>query len=102
MKPPLKHINDLLENYDIDLEKIQQEIQTSKAKTVLLQFPDGLKPYAAAVVDYLEEKFPKIQLMIWLGSCFGACDIPPVESKHIRPKIDLIIQFGHSAWKTEK
>jgi 2-(3-amino-3-carboxypropyl)histidine synthase len=100
MKTNSRHINDLLENYEIDLEKIEKEIKSSKAKTILLQFPDGLKPYATSVADYFQGKFPKLQFMIWLGSCFGACDIPQVS--HLKPKIDLIIQFGHSKWKTEK
>ena len=93
-------INDLLENYDISLDEIEKEIKSSKAKTVLLQFPDGLKPYATAVTGFLQSKFPKTQFMIWLGSCFGACDVPQVS--HLKPKIDLIIQFGHSKWKTPK
>lgn len=89
-------INDLLENYSLDFEKIEKEIKSSKAKSVLLQFPDGLKPYATAVTDFLQSKFPKLQFMIWLGSCFGACDVPQVS--HLKPKIGLIIQFGHSPW----
>jgi len=61
----------------------------------LLQFPDGLKPYATAVVDYLEEK-TSAEFLIWFGSCFGACDTP-IGLENIKPKIDLIIQFGHSS-----
>jgi len=102
MKTSHFHINDLLENYEIDLKSIEHKIKSSKAKQVLLQFPDGLKPYATSVVEYLEEKFPKTQFMIWIGSCFGACDTPPVQASHIKPKIDLIIQFGHSEWKTKE
>jgi 2-(3-amino-3-carboxypropyl)histidine synthase len=87
-------LSDLKEQYDIDLNAIEKKIKKSKAKTVVLQFPDGLKPYSLAVKDYLQNKFPKITFTIWLGSCFGACDVPPVEGK-----ADLVIQFGHSAWK---
>ena len=92
--------------YDLELEKVVLEIKNKKAKLVLLQFPDGLKPYATAVVDYLEEKlahkgvppdmqdgiFGGITFLIWLGDCFGACDTPNLGDT----KVDLVVQFGHS------
>jgi len=89
-------LTDLKEIYDINFKEIEDKIQSSKAKTALLQFPDGLKVYSTAVSNYLQEKFPRITFTIWLGSCFGACDIPPVENK-----VDLIIQVGHSEWKSQ-
>jgi len=87
-------IEQLNEKYDLELEKVIKEIARAKAKFVLLQFPDGLKPYATAVVDFLEEK-TKATFLIWFGNCFGACDTP-VGLEKIKPKIDLIIQFGHN------
>jgi len=86
--------------YDLELEKVISEINTlkgtnkKKAKLVLLQFADGLKSYATAVVDYLEEK-TDVTFLIWLGDCFGACDIP-ILGKDLENKIDLIVQFGHN------
>ena len=91
----MKTIQELEEKYDLELNKIISEIKNKKVKLVLLQFPDGLKPYATAVVDYLNEK-TNAEFLIWFGSCFGACDTP-VGLEKIKPKIDLIIQFGHSA-----
>ncbi len=93
----IKTIEQLNEFYDLNLEKILSEIKKSKAKLVLFQFPDGLKQYAVSFVDYLEEKTnKKINFLIWFGSCYGACDIP-VGLENIKPKIDLIIQFGHNS-----
>jgi 2-(3-amino-3-carboxypropyl)histidine synthase len=89
-----KTIEELEEKYNLELEKIISEIKKNKAKLVLLQFPDGLKPYATAVVDYLKSK-TKAEFLIWLGSCYGACDTP-VGLERIKPKIDLTIQFGHN------
>jgi len=88
-------IYDLQEKYDLNIENIKSEIKKSKAKTVLLQFPDGLKPYAKSISSYLEKEFSKTRFAIWLGTCFGACDIPNAQGK-----ADLVIQFGHSPWKT--
>ncbi|MBS3076310.1 diphthamide synthesis protein [Candidatus Pacearchaeota archaeon] len=87
-------IEDLNEKYDLELDKVVEEIKKSKAKLVLLQFPDGLKVYATAVIDYLEEKTSS-EFLIWMGSCFGACDTP-VLGKDLEKKIDLVIQFGHN------
>ena len=89
-----KTINELQEKYDLELGKIISEIKKTKAKLVLLQFPDGLKPYATAVVDYLREK-TNAEFLIWLGSCYGACDLPTRIEK-LNPKIDLTVQFGHN------
>lgn len=72
--------------YNLELPRIINEIKRTKAKTVLLQFPDGLKSEATKVAKQLE-KYAKVY--IWLGSNFGACDVPNV-------KLDLVINFGHS------
>lgn len=90
----MKTLKELNESYDLDLESVAKRISNSEAKLVLLQFPDGLKPYATAVVDFLEEK-TSAEFLIWFGSCFGACD-SPVGLDNLKPKIDLVIQFGHN------
>ena len=81
-----------IQDYDLEIESIVKTINKEKCKRVLLQFPDGLKPYATAVVDELEKK-TKAEFLIWMGSCFGACDIPTIPKEM---KIDLVVQFGHS------
>jgi 2-(3-amino-3-carboxypropyl)histidine synthase len=91
-----KTILELEKEYNFEFEKIIKQIKTSKAKRVLLQFPDGLKPYATTIVDFLEEKtVKKVQFLIWMETCFGACDTP-VLSKKIEKQVDLVIQFGHN------
>jgi len=91
-----KTIEEIEEIYDLQLERIISEIKKKKAKMVLLQFPDGLKPYATTIVDFLKEKLEnKTEFLIWMGSCFGACDIP-ILGKKLEKEIDLVIQFGHS------
>ncbi len=92
MKPHT--LSELNEKYDLELEKVVSLVKKKKAKLVLLQFPDGLKPYATAVVDFLREK-TKAEFLIWFGTCFGACDTP-VLGKELEKKIDLVIQFGHN------
>jgi len=88
----IKTIQELGENYDLELKNVISKIKKKKVKLVLLQFPDGLKPFATVIVDYLKEK-TNAEFLIWFGSCFGACDVP-VGLENM--KIDLIIQFGHN------
>jgi 2-(3-amino-3-carboxypropyl)histidine synthase len=84
------NLSDLEEKYELELGRILEEIKKMNAKKVLIQLPDGLKPYAVPIADYLEKE-TKAEIRIFLGDCFGACDIPESDS-------DLIIQFGHAPW----
>jgi len=80
-----------MSSYDLELDKVVKQINKQKAKSVLIQLPDGLKPKATEIVNTLQEK-TKANIMIWFDTCFGACDIPKAD-------VDLIVQFGHSPWK---
>lgn len=81
--------------YDLELEKVAKEIKKSRAKNVCIQLPDGLKPEAGNIAKELEEK-TGANIMIWAGSCYGACDVPlSVENLGV----DLLVQWGHSAWE---
>ena len=93
----VKELRELEEKYNLELNKVINEIKKTKAKLVLLQFPDGLKSYATSIVDFLEENTDKkTEFLIWMESCYGACDTP-TGLENIKPKIDLVIQFGHNS-----
>ena len=83
-------LEDLEEKYELELDRIIGEIEKSGVKSVLLQLPDGLKPWGPVLVDYISEK-SDVEVMIWLGDCFGACDLPD-------SNCDLVVQFGHAEW----
>jgi len=88
-----KNVNELLDLYDLEIEKVVKGINENNAKRVLVQFPDGFKNYASEIVALLEEK-TGAEFLIWFGSCFGACDYPVgIEGL----EIDLFLQFGHSS-----
>jgi 2-(3-amino-3-carboxypropyl)histidine synthase len=80
----------LEKDYELELERVVAEIKKAGAKSVLLQLPDGLKPWGPVLVDYLEGE-SSAEISIWLGECFGACDLPD-------SGCDLVVQFGHAAW----
>ena len=81
-------------NYDLELETVINKIKSENARFVCVQLPDGLKPRAGEVAKELETK-TNAKVVIWLGSCFGACDLP-VEVERLG--VDLLVQWGHSEW----
>jgi len=88
-----KTIEEIEKEYDLELNSVVSNIKKQKARRVLLQFPDGMKPYSTVIVSELEKRCKNTEFLIWLGSCFGACDTPNIPEKL---KIDLLVQFGHS------
>jgi diphthamide biosynthesis enzyme Dph1/Dph2-like protein len=102
-------------DYDLELERAVNEIKKlackrsaqfriskrsaqSPAKRVCIQLPDGLKQKATEIAQELEEK-TGAEIFIWLGTCFGACDIPQGLEEL---GVDLLIQWGHSQWLRTK
>jgi 2-(3-amino-3-carboxypropyl)histidine synthase len=84
-----------MNDYELELEKAVKEIRKAGARLVCIQLPDGLKRYADEIQKEIESK-TKADVIIWLGSCFGACDIPRgLENIGV----DLLIQWGHEEWK---
>ncbi len=81
--------------YDLELEKVIKKIRQQNAKLVCIQLPDGLKPKANIIQKELEQN-TDAEIIIWGGSCFGACDIP-LEVENLG--VDLLIQWGHSEWE---
>lgn len=75
--------------YDLELIKVVKEIKKNRSKKVCIQLPDGLKDKALEIVNFIE-KNTNAKCLIWLGTCYGACDIPNLKG------IDLLVQFGHS------
>lgn len=99
----IRSLNDL--EYDLELDRVAREIKAKKAKRVLIQLPDGLKPFASSIAEAIKEKTgaksrDKPEIFIYFGTCFGACDVPVEEAKSA--DINLIVQFGHSPWNFGK
>jgi 2-(3-amino-3-carboxypropyl)histidine synthase len=76
---------------ELEIDKVIEKINNNKLKRVCIQLPDGLKPQANYIQKKITEK-TDAEVVIWLGSCFGSCDVPE-EVKKL--KVDLLVQFGH-------
>ena len=83
----------VMQNYDLELNRAVAEIKKNKAKSACIQLPDGLKPKACEIQQHIE-KNTNASVVIWFGSCYGACDTPKVD----KLGVDLLIQWGHSEY----
>ncbi|MFH1915780.1 MAG: diphthamide synthesis protein [Nanoarchaeota archaeon] len=81
--------------YKIDMETVISEIKKNKAKRVMIQLPNGLRPRAKEITDTIRKE-TRAEVVIWAGSAYGACDIPIGTEKL---GIDITFHFGHSAWR---
>lgn len=80
--------------YDLELDRVVEHIRKQEAKLVCIQLPEGLKPDAKGIQERVERD-TGANVIIWMGSCYGACDVPlEVE----RLGVDLLVQWGHSEW----
>ena len=50
----------------------------------------------AAEIKKLKDNSRKVQLYIWAGSNFGACDVP-IQLKDM--DFDLVVNFGHTMFR---
>ena len=84
-----------MEPYSLELNKVIERVTNENSKLVCIQLPDGLKPRAKEIQEAIE-KNTNAKAIIWMGSCFGACDVPLQVQ---RLGIDLLVQWGHSIWR---
>jgi diphthamide biosynthesis enzyme Dph1/Dph2-like protein len=78
--------------YNPELDQAISRIKEAKAKTVCIQLPDGMKPMAEEIEQAIAAN-TGAKVLIWLGSNFGACDIPLGLD---RLGVDLLISWGHN------
>lgn len=84
--------------YNAELEKALEKIRQTKAKLVCIQLPDGMKPLAGEIEQKIVEE-TGARVLIWLGSNFGACDIPLGLN---RLGVDLLISWGHNKFNKKE
>lgn len=75
-----------------DKQKVVAGIEKYKAKRVIIQAPEGLKPYIQDLAKWLESL--GVEVALFNEPCFGACDIADHPGKMLQ--CDLVVHFGHS------
>ena len=77
--------------YDMDLDKVIRKINAKDARTVGLQFPEGLKMQAVKIAKQIENE-TEATVIISGDPCFGACDVSDYKMKG---SVELIVHYGH-------
>jgi len=80
-------------NYDLEIDRLLDEITIRNARAVLIQLPDGLKPIACRLSKIVEER-TSADVIISSSPCYGACDIALNQAKLLG--VDLIVHYGHT------
>ena len=81
--------------YELELEKLISTINNKKYNRIMIQLPDGLKHHAKEITDLIREK-TNCEVLIWMGSCYGACDIP--QGINLLG-VDMFVQWGHNIFR---
>ena len=84
----------MMEDYDLELENVAEQIKGHKARKVLIQLGEGLKPRAQEIQEYIQREVKGCEVHFWLNSCYGKCDIPEILDGKDND-YDMLIQFGH-------
>jgi len=78
--------------FDLEEERLREEVSRRQAKRVLIQLPEGLKavgPRLAAIV----EKAGAVAILS-ADPCYGACDLATLDAESLGA--DLVVHYGHS------
>ena len=77
----------------MEVGRVASEIKARGASRVLVQLPDGLRPYALSLVQSLEEA-SGAQVFLSGDSCYGSCDLAVNQAEGLG--VDLLVHYGHT------
>ncbi|KAF5576242.1 diphthamide biosynthesis 1 [Fusarium pseudoanthophilum] len=81
-------------NYNFEIPKTIHRIQTSNAKRVALQMPEGLLLFATTISDILAQFCPGVETLIMGDVTYGACCIDDYTARALG--CDLLVHYAHS------
>jgi 2-(3-amino-3-carboxypropyl)histidine synthase len=79
-------------SFAFEKERLKKEISKRKARIVLLQLPEGLKPEAPQIASIIEDA--GALAIVSADPCYGACDLAQPDAESL--DADLIVHYGHS------
>ena len=81
-----------MKKFDFEEERIKQEIVKLRARLILIQLPEGLKPEGPRLAKIVEKAgaLPVVSA----DPCYGACDLAIDEAESLGA--DPIIHYGHT------
>ncbi|MCK5559462.1 MAG: diphthamide biosynthesis enzyme Dph2 [Thermoplasmata archaeon] len=94
----------LTRNYELELDEICKIVFEKGYYTIGVQLPEGLKLYAEAIKDYIEERLQaqgqELAIIISGEPCYGACDLVDRQFKDFG--VQCLFHFGHSELPSKK
>ncbi|MEM2906350.1 MAG: diphthamide biosynthesis enzyme Dph2 [Candidatus Bathyarchaeia archaeon] len=79
--------------FDLEEEQVLAEVRRLGVKRLLIQAPEGLKPYAASLAELVERE-TGCRAYISGSPCFGACNLALREAEAL--KAELLVHLGHT------
>ncbi|MCK4492332.1 MAG: diphthamide synthesis protein [Candidatus Altiarchaeales archaeon] len=83
----------MMDEYDFEVNRVVDELNSRGARFVALQFPEGLKEYALKIAGEVEEE-TNAKVIVIIDPSYGACDTKDNEMERLG--VDLLIHFGHT------
>jgi 2-(3-amino-3-carboxypropyl)histidine synthase len=78
--------------FDLEEKRLSKEVLNRKAKLVLIQLPEGLKPYGPRLAALVEKT--GALAIVSADPCYGACDLAIAEAERLGA--DLVVHYAHS------
>lgn len=92
MHHDVEHRRNLM-SYEFEDVKVADIISKNSTKKVLIQLPDGLKPFGLKLINTLRNR-THATFYFSADPCYGACDLAVDAAKIVGA--DLIIHYGHT------
>ena len=77
--------------YDLEIERVVAWVREEKAESVLVQAPDGIKPYLTPLLEALEEN--GVKPLLSGGHAWGGCDVAISEARVLG--VRHVVHLGH-------
>ena len=81
--------------YNLELDRVISKVSELDASRVLLQLPDGMRPFAVQLVSAIN-KATGASVFLSGDSCYGACDIAIDQARALN--VDIIVHYGHTQY----
>ncbi|PNH00630.1 Diphthamide biosynthesis protein 1, partial [Tetrabaena socialis] len=81
-------------NYNFEIHKTVWRLRQAGARTVALQFPEGLQMYACVIADILEAFAGVTHTLVMGDVTYGACCIDDYSA--VALGADFLVHYGHS------
>ena len=78
--------------FDLEEKRLSKEVLNRKAKLVLIQLPEGLKPYGPRLAALVEKA--GALAIVSADPCYGACDLAMAEAERLGA--DLVVHYAHN------